>query len=51
MTVYVDSEKIVYYKWKVIYEPNPDCKWCQGTSIKQTQNKEHPERPCVCVCA
>ncbi|MFA5035693.1 MAG: hypothetical protein WC479_00760 [Candidatus Izemoplasmatales bacterium] len=37
-------------QWEVIYEPNPDCKWCHGTGVKKTANKDHPERPCVCTC-
>ncbi|MFA5036436.1 MAG: hypothetical protein WC479_04600 [Candidatus Izemoplasmatales bacterium] len=45
-----DEIQAKFPKWKVIYEPNPDCKWCQGTGIKQTSSQVNPERPCVCVC-
>lgn len=45
-----DEIQAKFPKWKVIYEPNPNCKWCNGEGVKRTYNKEHPERPCVCVC-
>jgi hypothetical protein len=37
-------------KYTIYYEPNPNCKWCNGEGVVKTGGTIVAERPCVCVC-